>query len=608
MRPCRRVVFCGGGGGGRALAAAALALLRAAAAFSTPWPLPVSLTAQGGPGSVASVAADFAFSCDASTACAQAACASHPIVLAAFARYEARMRPQSPQSPQLSPSPPPNNRGGRDSGDPPPGVLTGVAVCLGSDDDTLGSATDESYSLVAPNDGAGALRAPSMFGMLRGLETLAQLLDAPGAAGAAPGARQISFAPIAVQDAPRFGYRGLLIDSARHFLPVETVLGVVDALALSKMNLLHWHLVDAQAFPCGSAALPELAAKGAYDPSAIYSPQDLAAVVAYAKSRGVRILPEFDVPGHGSWGAAHPEVMACPDVLDPTIDATYDLLGRFFTEMASIFVDDWFFLGGDEVKYKCFENNTAVAAWLVAHNMSASALQGYFLEQLQLRVLPALNKTVGVWESDGLQIALGSLPPDAFVNVYQNLNTTNKTVSSNRTTVVSLANDFWYLDKQGGGSYHQLDWWDVYDVEPTLPWWTPAQLAFLRGGETAMWGEGINKDNFGAFVWRATAAVAERLWSPFSNATASHSAAQARFAEHVCRLSMLGVPTGPLAPSWCPSDAWAPSRAADDATAAAAAEALALLDAETAAGGGPLSATTLALVRSALRRQLAAPR
>ena len=239
--------------------------------------------------------------------------------------------------------------------------------------------------------------------------------------------------------------------------------------------------------------------------------------------------------------------------------------------------------------------------------MSASALQGYFLQQLQLRVLPALNKTVGVWESDGLQIALGSLPPSAFVNVYESLNTTNRTVTSNRTTVVSLANDHWYLDKQGGASYHQNDWWDSYDVEPTLPWWTPAQLAFLQGGETAMWGEGINKDNLDAFVWRATAAVAERLWSPVSNATASHSVAQARFAEHVCRLSMLGVRTGPLAAGWCPSDARAPSSAADGEAAAAAAEALALLDAE-AAGGGALSGATLALVRRALRRQLAPPR
>lgn len=382
----------------RALVALAL-LLRAAAAFSSPWPLPISLSAQGGPGSIATVADNFAFSCDASSSCAQAACAAHPIVRAAFARYEARMRPSSPPPPPLSIGDTLargriDGGGGGGVGDPPPGVLTGVAVCLGSDDDTLGSATDESYSLVAPNDGAGALHAPSMFGMLRGLETLAQLLDAPGTAGVAPGARQISMAPVAVQDAPRFSYRGLLIDSARHFLPVETILGVVDALALSKMNLLHWHLVDAQSFPCGSAALPELAAKGAYDPSAVYSPQDLADVVAYAKSRGVRVMPEFDVrtvlimsparahsrsalltrrlflsptlwrqvPGHGSWGAAHPEIMACPDVLDPTVDATYDLLGRFFREMAGIFIDDYFFLGGDEVKWKCFENNTAVVS------------------------------------------------------------------------------------------------------------------------------------------------------------------------------------------------------------------------------------------------------
>ena len=79
------------------------------------------------------------------------------------------------------------------------------------------------------------------------------------------------------------------------------------------------------------------------------------------------------MPGHGSWGAAHPEIMACPDVLDPTVDATYDLLGRFFREMAGIFIDDYFFLGGDEVKWKCFENNTAVVSARAALHARARA-------------------------------------------------------------------------------------------------------------------------------------------------------------------------------------------------------------------------------------------
>ena len=204
-------------------------------------------------------------------------------------------------------------------------------------------------------------------------------------------------------------------------------------------------------------------------------------------------------------------------------------------------------------------------------------------------VLPQLNKTIGVWENDQLQIDLSSLPAGAFVNVYQSLITANRTVTANKTTVVSLAGNWWYLDQQGCGGYHQDGWTCSYDTEPTFPTWTPAQLALMRGGETCMWGEGINQDNTDAYVWRGTAAVAERLWSPRA-ATMSHVQAAERYPEHLCRLAMLGIPTGPIGPNFCPAD----SQASTSAAAAAARRALAALDATGA------TAVTLEAVRAAL--------
>jgi hypothetical protein len=201
----------------------------------------------------------------------------------------------------------------KDAPEPGPGVLASVSVCVASASEALGPATDESYSLFAPSNGTGTLRAATVFGMLHGMETLAQLLDV---FGVAPTARVISSAPVLVDDAPRFPYRGLLVDSARHFLPVAQLLHTIDALALSKLNVMHWHIVDSSAFPCGSVTYPELAAAGAYDPSAVYSVADLAAVVAYGKSRGVRVLPEWDVPGHGRWGAFL-ALWAAPTFLTP---------------------------------------------------------------------------------------------------------------------------------------------------------------------------------------------------------------------------------------------------------------------------------------------------
>lgn len=105
-------------------------------------------------------------------------------------------------------------------------------MCVASGDEALGQATDESYSLMVPSNGTGSLRAATVFGMLHGMETLAQLLDLYGVP---PTARVISGAPVIVDDAPRFSYRGLLVDSARHFLPVAQLLHTIDALAWNKL-------------------------------------------------------------------------------------------------------------------------------------------------------------------------------------------------------------------------------------------------------------------------------------------------------------------------------------------------------------------------------------
>jgi hypothetical protein len=340
----------------------------------------------------------------------------------------------------------------RSAPEPPPGTLAGVQVCLLTADETLGPATDESYALTVPNDGTGRITAASVFGALHAMESLVQLLDLYGVAA---GVRRISYAPVLVADAPRFPYRGLLIDSSRHFLPLAQVLHTIDALAYSKLNLLHWHLVDSISFPCGSATFPALAQHGAYDPAAIYSPEDLRAVVAYGLARGVRVLPEWDLPGHGDWSGV-PGMMGCSDVVDPTSDVLYQTLSGFLGEMGGIFTEPSMFLGGDEVDFKCWDQNPAIAAWLLAHNMTSAELQQYFWKQMVLRVLPGLNKTVGVWEADGLQIDLSDLPAGAFVNVYQSFATASKTLAGNKSTVLSIAGDWWYLDQNTCGDYHQV--------------------------------------------------------------------------------------------------------------------------------------------------------
>ena len=206
-----------------------------------------------------------------------------------------------------------------------PALVVQVLVEVRSPLRALSPLMNESYGLHCNTETGGAagctVRAVEAVGALRGLETLAHLTHA----SAVP-------LPLALAaDNPRFPYRGLLLDSARHFLPVATVRRVLDGMSATKLNVLHWHLTDDTSFPVQSAEYPQLSARGAFHPGLVYTPTDLRAVVAHATARGVRVVPEFDIPGHSSFGKGMPEITIadCGGVLDPTLDATYAFLRRY---------------------------------------------------------------------------------------------------------------------------------------------------------------------------------------------------------------------------------------------------------------------------------------
>jgi len=436
-------------------------------------------------------------------------------------------------------------------------AIQSVSVKIVDEDVTLGPSTNESYTLSITNSGID-IHSQTVYGAMHAFVSLWQLTDIvyENSSNKILSA-SIPNAPISVDDAPRFGYRGLLVDTGRHFLPVSFLKNIIDGLEMNKLNVLHWHIVDAQSFPCGSKTFPELAEKGAYSfPAASYSTEDLKALVAYGKERGVRIMPEWDIPGHGSWGKGRPDVMACSDVLDPTKPSTYTFLNEFFTEMMSIFDDEYVFLGGDEVELACWDNNPSVAAWLKQHNMNSSQLQQYFWKQMSTLVLPKAfaNRTISIWENDKLQIAPSSLPKGTVANVYQSKATADVTIGKyGMPSVLSIAGNNWYLDSQCSG-YNWNSWECRYTVEPTSNV-TKEHLDLLLGGESAMWGEGINKDNFDAYVWHGAAAVGERLWSPAAT-TQSISAMQPRLASQMCRMTQENFRVGPIFPGFCPADAY----------------------------------------------------
>lgn len=255
------------------------------------WPQPVKVSAGG---TTLHVSPLF------EVVCASAALTCSQTLLAAFNRavpavLGVRSLPAPPPPPVLThrqraaPAPAPPD-------DAP--QLSQCTVLVERADEAPWPGMDESYELIVKENGTCTVSAPATWGALHALTTLAQACTGPA------GDRRVFVgAPLAVADAPRFAYRGLLLDTARHFLPRAALLRALDAMSQSKLNVLHWHIVDAEAFPLAVPGFEALPAAAAWHPHAVYTPSDVADVVEHARARGIRVVPEIDVPGHGAWGA-----------------------------------------------------------------------------------------------------------------------------------------------------------------------------------------------------------------------------------------------------------------------------------------------------------------
>jgi hexosaminidase len=435
------------------------------------------------------------------------------------------------------------------------------------DPEALNSRTDESYTLSISetkrsdaSDAVVRIEARSVFGARHGLETLAQMVETP--TGLVQNAIGLQIA-----DNATYPYRAIMIDTGRHFLSVRTIKHVLDGMAMLKLNVLHWHLVDSQSFPVQSRKFPQLSAKGAYAPAAVYTLVDLASVVAYARERGVRVVAEFDMPGHGAFSAGMPELSlsSCSDVFDVTRPELYSFLADFLGEMSTVFTDELLMLGGDEVGfdpkcvwpgfeghpcgYHCFDKDAKVAAWMQAHGLNSTGMNDYFWSQMSSLVFPKLKKTISVWIADTPNPAGGkeqwpaphmrTLPPGSIANVYQTIGTAKAMMDGGSPVVLSVASSDWYLD-------YSPTFETVYRVRPcdaaqldcrSHPEW--AARGLLLGGSVSAWGEHLDASNLDPRVFVGAPALAERLWSDLPVTEAGPAAA--RYQALACHWAFGGV-------------------------------------------------------------------
>jgi len=369
---------------------------------------------------------------------------------------------------------------------------------------TLGE--DESYSLDVSPTGAW-IGASTADGAIHALATFLQLIQL------GPDGFQVP--AVHIEDRPRFAWRGLMMDVSRHFMPIEVVKRNLDAMAAVKLNVFHWHLSDDQGFRAESKLFPRLQQFGS--DGLFYTQQQMREVVSYAVDRGIRVIPEFDMPGHTlSWLVGYPELAAGPGpfeigrrfgvfdpVLDPSREEVYTFLDAFIGEMAALFPDPYFHIGGDEVNGKVWNLSPAVQAFAKRHGFKDTlAIQTYFNQRIQ-KILHKYGKNMIGWD----EILGPDLPPDTVVQSWRGQDSLAAAAAQGYRGILSAG---YYLDHGRPAAYH-------YGIDPlTGPaaQLTPEQAKRILGGEACMWSELVDAETVDSRIWPRTAAIAERLWSP----------------------------------------------------------------------------------------------
>jgi len=364
---------------------------------------------------------------------------------------------------------------------------------------------NESYHLEVTSQNA-TLRATTVVGALRGLETVLQLVTSDSISFYLP--------EVTIDDAPRFRWRGLLVDVSRHFMPVEQIKRTLDGMAMVKLNVLHWHLTDDQGFRVESRRYPRLHRLGS--DGQYYTQAQLREIVAYARDRGIRVVPEFDMPGHSTaWFVGYPQfaTKAAPirirrewggadAIFDLSKEETYTFIDRFIGEMVAIFPDAYWHIGGDEVESKHWNQNRRIAAWKRRRGFRTNAeVQAHFNQRLT-RILTKHGKRMIGWD----EILHPKLPQRTVVQSWRG---TNYLAEATRAGFASILSAPYYLDHIKPATEFYLA-----DPVPRTTDMTPAQQELVLGGEACMWSEFVSYETTDSRLWPRLGAVAERLWSP----------------------------------------------------------------------------------------------
>ncbi len=365
---------------------------------------------------------------------------------------------------------------------------------------------DESYHLEVASTGV-LLSAPNPLGILHGLQTFLQLVQVTP--------QGFAVAAVTIDDQPRFPWRGLMLDVGRHFMPLDTVRQTLDGMEAAKLNVFHWHLSENQGFRIESKTYPLLQEKGS--DGLYYTQDEVRGIIEYARDRGIRVVPEFDMPGHATaWFVGYPDLASgkgpyqierqwgiFDPAMDPTRESTYQFLDRFIGEMTAIFPDAYFHIGGDECNGKEWDANPRIQAYMREHGIKDNAaLQAYFTGRVQKLVTKRGKITVG-WD----EVLQPDTPKDVVIQSWRG---PDSLAQAARHAYRGILSSGYYIDLNQPASQHYA----VDPMEGATASLTPEEQKNILGGEATMWSEFVTPENVGGRIWPRTLAIAERLWSP----------------------------------------------------------------------------------------------
>jgi hexosaminidase len=381
-----------------------------------------------------------------------------------------------------------------------------VVETAGRDKEILEVGEDESYHLEVKPEGV-KLTAANPLGVMHGFQTFVQLVRATPEGFAAP--------EVVIDDKPRFPWRGLMIDSGRHFVPIPVIERNLDAMEAVKLNVFHWHLSEDQGFRVESKVFPLLTQKGS--DGLFYTQAEVKHIIEYARERGIRVIPEFDMPGHATaWFVGYPNLASgtgpyqierrwgvFDPAMDPTRESTYQFLNLLIGEMTALFPDAYFHVGGDECNGKEWDRNPRIQEFMKAHTLKDNAaLQAYFSSRVQ-KLVTAHHKIMMGWD----EVLQPETPKDVVIQSWRGRESLLKAAQSGYKGLLSTG---YYIDLCQPASEHYL----VDPLEGIADKLTPEQSTSILGGEATMWSEHVSWETMDSRIWPRTAAIAERFWSP----------------------------------------------------------------------------------------------